>query len=283
VQVLASQLRVDLRERLARLATEAVDVTMQLFNVGAADRPDVLASEMEAALVRVELTEARNRLARGWQQLAAAVGRPDLPQQPLAGSVDTPLPELSRDETWRAALETSPELATVRASITRAERELTLARRQPVPDLRVRLGPHRDASQTDPVFDPDGWQWNIEAGLTIPLWNRNRGGVTAAQARLSQMRAEAQALELQLRDRFAVEYEQYLSALRRAEVYRVEVLPRASEAYKLYLDKYRQMAAAYPQVLITQRALFEVTDKYLEAVEQVRTSAIALQALIVAR
>lgn len=37
------------------------------------------------------------------------------------------------------------------------------------------------------------------------------------------------------------------------ERYRTQQLPRAQRAYELYLQKYRNMVAAYPEVIISQR------------------------------
>ncbi len=50
----------------------------------------------------------------------------------------------------------------------------------------------------------------------------------------------------------------YLSAKLEAERYRTALLPRARRAYELYLEKYQKMAQAYPQVIVSQRTLFEL-------------------------
>ncbi len=41
------------------------------------------------------------------------------------------------------------------------------------------------------------------------------------------------------------------------------MIPRAQQAYDLYLNNFRQMAAAYPQVLIAQRNLFQLQQDYI--------------------
>jgi len=51
----------------------------------------------------------------------------------------------------------------------------------------------------------------------------------------------------------------------------------AARAYQLYLAKYQNMAAAYPQVLVSQRTLFQLQAGYIKALENVWMSAIALQ------
>ena len=120
----------------------------------------------------------------------------------------------------------------------------------------------------------------MEAGITVPLWDRNRAGVAAATSRIAMTKAAATALELRLIDRFATLYDEYATARRRAEAYRTEVLPKADEAYQLYLAKYGEMAASYPQVLMAQRTLFAANEHYLDAVEGVRTTAVMILGLL---
>ncbi len=69
-----------------------------------------------------------------------------------------------------------------------------------------------------------------------------------------------------LADRIAEPLAQsYLSARFEAERYKTQLLPRATRAYQLYLQKYQDMAQAYPQVLVSQRTLFQLQIDYLKA------------------
>ena len=97
--------------------------------------------------------------------------------------------------------------------------------------------------------------------MTVPLFNRNSAGVHAARADELRAEAERQRLELALRAEFAGVWAEYLSAARESETYRKEILPRAEEAYRLYLARYKEMAAAYPQVLVAQRRLLELSSE----------------------
>src|ERR1700743_2772095 len=69
----------------------------------------------------------------------------------------------------------------------------------------------------------------------------------------------------------------YRSAKLEADPYRTVRLPRARKAYELYLDKYRNMAQAYPQVIVSQRTLFELEVRYIDSLDRVWQNAIALQ------
>jgi cobalt-zinc-cadmium efflux system outer membrane protein len=54
----------------------------------------------------------------------------------------------------------------------------------------------------------------------------------------------------------------------KAEKYRNDLLPRARKAYELYLNSFRQMGAAYPQVLIAQRNLYQLEVEYIRSVSR---------------
>jgi cobalt-zinc-cadmium efflux system outer membrane protein len=282
---LGAERRVELRERLSQLAGEAVLVSRQLYNVGAADRPDVLESEIEAFQARVSLDSARNERFRAWRRLAAMTGLSEAAPRPLAGSFDAPLPELDRTAIAERLVGESPEIRAAEAAVTRSEFSIRRARRETAPDLFLRAGPsyNRERLERDStgVRRPVGWEANVEVGVSVPLFNRNQGSIAASVAELSQSRAKLARLRLDLEARLAAAFEVYLTALRRAEVYRQEILPRAEEAYTLYLTRYREMAAAYPQVLIAQRTLVQVSEEYIAAVERTWRTAADLEGFLI--
>lgn len=285
-EALAAERRVAVQERLAGLVGEASTVTRQLYNVGAADHPDVLETDVEGRRALLQLERARNRRFTIWRQLAAAVGEPGLRPQPMAGTIEEAIPELERDAALGAVLERSPQLAAARAAVERNRAALDLARRETFPDLFLRGGVNynRELLETrGPASDRRrvGWEGTFEAGVSLPLFNRNQGGVSAALAEQSRAELEVRRLELALESRFSEVFEQYVTALRASETYRTEMLPRAEEAYRLYLARYREMAAAYPQVLIAQRSLLELTDEYLESLDGAWRAALTVQGLLV--
>jgi cobalt-zinc-cadmium efflux system outer membrane protein len=279
-QVLTTERRIEVHERLAALGSEATGVTAQLFNVGAADRPDFLESEIETRRVQLELNAARNQAFAVRQQLAAVVGVPDAATRPLAGSIDQALPELERDTTLQALIERSPQVQAARAAIARAQAQTALARRETYPDVFLRGGAAYNRERGEETRRPVGWEGQIEAGISIPLFNRNQGGTAAARAEETVAQAELTRLQLALRAQAASEFATYLTAIRSAESFRADILPRAEQAYTLYLARYREMSAAYPQVLVAQRGLFEMAREYLNHLEDAWRSALRLQGLL---
>lgn len=65
-----------------------------------------------------------------------------------------------------------------------------------------------------------------------------------------------------------------------AEKYGSEMIPKAQKAYELYLKSFQQMAAAYPQVLIAQRNLFQLQEDFITVLVNGWHSVIEIQGLL---
>jgi outer membrane protein, heavy metal efflux system len=277
--LLQTERRIQVQERLTALASEAVGVTAQLFNVGAADRPDYLEIEIESRRLQLQLNRSKNELFAVRAQLAALTGVRDVAARPIAGTIDAAIPELEREQVIRTLLEQSPELRAARAELERTRAMTARAKRETYPDLFLRGGGayNRERGEDGRPF---GWEGALEAGISVPLFNRNAGGIAAARADETSAQAEVTRLELALQSRGSSQFANYLTALRAAEAYRAEILPRAEEAYRLYLTRYREMAAAYPQVLVAQRTFFEMSNEYLESLNEAWRAALQLQGFL---
>jgi cobalt-zinc-cadmium efflux system outer membrane protein len=258
---LGAQQLIDLRTELARISREAVSTTGALLNIGQADRPDYFESEIEAERAALEQLNAENESDRLWQLLAAVVGNPSLKPMRLAGDLEKEIPALDAEALLAALLRDSPELKIARVGVERARATIESARAERAPDLFLRggIGYSTELLEARNGLPPrrTGPEANVEVGIRLPIFNRNQGNLAAAQAELTVAEREVQRVELILRARFASAFTGYVNARRVVERYQQVVLPRAAKAYELYLASFKQMAAAYPQVLIAQRTMFQ--------------------------
>ena len=267
---------VELRRDLARVAREAVDVSEQLYNIGQADRPDVLEVEIEADRAEVNVARAENDLERVWRELAAMVGDPDLPLTSLAGDLEAELPALEEATVREQILRESPELRIARARLDHAKASLARARAERMPNFFVRGGAGYNFERFGPGKDV-GPEFFVEVGVPLPIFDRNQGGIQQAEAQVRLSESEVRRVELALRSRFATAIRNYRDALRTVDRYQRTVLARAQRGYQLYRDRFQEMAAAYPQVLIAQRTLGQVRVEYIRALVEVWHSAVLLQ------
>ncbi|MDQ6652258.1 MAG: TolC family protein, partial [Acidobacteriota bacterium] len=120
----------------------------------------------------------------------------------------------------------------------------------------------------------------VQVGVRLPIFNRNQGNIGAARAELTFAESEVQRQQLVLRARMASVFRAYLNSLRLVERYQKNVLPRTQKTYNLYLASFKQMAAAYPQVLIARRTMFQTRVDYVNALVELHQNAIRIQGLL---
>jgi cobalt-zinc-cadmium efflux system outer membrane protein len=281
-QSLAAQRKVEVRKRLFNLVREAVTTSRQLQNVGQADIPDVLEIEIEEHNAELAVMSAQNEQRQIWVQLGAAVGDPTLPMAPLEGDLEN-VPEFDAQQILAKLLAESPEVKTAKADIAQAEYTLRRAEKERIPDLSVKGGIHYNRELLEAGGRRIGRQGSLEIGIRLPLFNRNQGNVEAARADLERAQRETERVALSLRSRLAVALRQFQDARNIVEKYREQMLPRARRAYELYLARFRQMAAAYPQALIAQRTLLQLQDDYDEALSNLWQQAVEVEGLLLER
>jgi len=279
-EALGAQQLVELHADLTELAREAVEITKELYNVGQADRPDQLEIEIEAERAEIELLRAQGDWEQAWRALGAMVNDPSLRPARLAGSLEDGGAALEEEPLLAVLLRDSPELRAARAGVERARAEVSRQKAERVPDLFVNggVGYNREVLESD--GRRTGAEGRIEVGVNVPLFNRNRGGIAAAEAELNIAERELERLQLMLRTRMASSFRDYRNARAVAEKYRTRVVPRARQAYEMYLSNFRQMAAAYPQVLIAQRTLFQVEVEYARSLVELRRAATSLRGFL---
>src|SRR5262245_948701 len=194
-EALGAQRRLEMRQKLAGLADEAVKTSLGLFNVGAADKPDLLEIEVEAQNARLAVTTAQNEQQRIWQQLAALLGVLDLRPTELAGDFDESIPVLEPDATLQEILRASPLLKAARAGVQRAQAAVNFERSLRIPDLQARGGLRYNRELLERGGVPVGWEGFADVGIQIPLFNRNQGNILAAKSEVLFAETEVGGLE----------------------------------------------------------------------------------------
>jgi cobalt-zinc-cadmium efflux system outer membrane protein len=277
-QALGAERLVDVERRLAGLAAEAVAISRELANVGQADQPDVLQSEIEAQQAEVALLRAELEQQRAWRQLVAVVGDPSLAVTPLEGDIEA-FPALEKDNALQTILRESPEVKIATAGVARASAALEREKVETIPDIRVRGGfKYHPFLGTD--FRPVGIVGFFDVGIEIPLFDRNKGAIEAARGEVEAAERDADRVRLALHSRLAQVYYEYEASARLAEKYRQDMLPRAQRAYDLFRNSFDQMAAAYPQVLIAQRNLFQLQRDYIHELVNVWKGAAEIEGML---
>jgi outer membrane protein, heavy metal efflux system len=199
----------------------------------------------------------------------------------LQGDLDHP-PAIDTDRYLDDLLQNSPSLKRAQQEAVRADVQLAREKRESIPDLSLRAGVQQNQELLEPSMHAVGVQSFATASVQIPIFNRNQGNVQAAKAQVEREQQEVTRIRLQLIQAAQPVLQQYLITRLEEERYRTELIPRARRAYELYLDKYRNMAAAYPEVIVSQRTLFQLEDSYTRTLGELWTTAVRLQNYLLA-
>lgn len=270
---LLAQRRVEVADKLVRFANEAVDASQALLNAEEIPLAGLLQTEVRQQNAKVFLQTAHNSRDQAWRQLSSVVGGPELPIQPLAGDVRQ-LPELLN---WNEQLTrvqiTSPEVSAAMAEVERARRALSRARVEPIPNINTQFSVQYDNASGYTIA-------GIQAGMPIPIWNRNQGGIRQAQAEVAQAMRNVDRVERDLQQRLAEAFRQYASAHVTAENYAREVLPRSQRTFELVQQGYAQGEVGYLDLLTAQQTYSQTNLAYLDALGELWRSYVQIDGLL---
>jgi cobalt-zinc-cadmium efflux system outer membrane protein len=234
-QVLVAQENVRVSRALADFSNAAYDFQVKNVRLGGFSMPyepmqlRVLAWQAQAALV-----QARNRYTGAWKQLAAAMGLPGMRPTELAGRVDTPIPVYDHAAVLARALQSHTDVLTAENTLTQARFRLKLAQVQVVPDVTVNV-----VLQKDYTGPPFGFVYSLQAGVPIPIFDRNEGGIYQAQAQVVQASDESHRVRDDLTTRLATAFESYENNRVFLRIYRDKILPDQVRAYRAIYDRYQ--------------------------------------------
>ncbi len=163
-----------------------------------------------------------------WKSLVATLGLPQLPLSEIAGQVDRFIPYYDFDQIRAYVLQHHTDVLTARNGVRIAQYGLKLAQVTGIiPDLDVYASLEKDFA-----LAPFGTYQTLGLGLPLPIWNRNKGNIMAAQAALIRATEETHRVEVTLTNNLASAYGSYRNNLYAMEYYRRNILPDLVRYYR---------------------------------------------------
>jgi cobalt-zinc-cadmium efflux system outer membrane protein len=224
----------------------------------------------------MSLRIAQQILESSWRILTVVMGKPGLPLARLEGNLEE-VPDLGFDESVATTLRESPEVKLAQQTVDRAEASLVQARKAPIPDLQLTGILTQNYEPLDTRRMPTGLMGGAQIGVQLPIFDRNQGNIAAARGEIESAKQELVRVKLEVERNLAAIFRDYDSARVTVRQYKAEMLPRAEQAYNMYRTNYQKMSAAYPQVLISQRTLFQFEADYVQALETAWQNALLIR------
>jgi cobalt-zinc-cadmium efflux system outer membrane protein len=259
--VLVAQENVVVTSALVRFTNEVYRIQTEKLKAGfaAAFEPAQLRSLADQA--RVLQVQAQNRYISAWKQLTAEMGLPQMPPSPLEGRADMPIPVVTYEGALNRVLALHPDVLIGQNMESQARVALRLAELTPVPDVYLYGTFQKDF--TTPNYP--NTSYNLQLGVPLPLWDRNKGGIVSARGDLvrasQQMRRSRNELTVQLADAF----ERYETGRIQLQYYRDHILPDLARAYRGVYERHQQEPeeVGFEGVIVAQQNLANAIATYI--------------------
>ncbi len=247
----------------AALARDFLDYSKRRLDAGAASRIEVNLARATAGRAERGVQLARAAYAGGRNVLAEVMGL-DLssdstpPPEPLGDlpALGGALPPLS--ELLDLAFGSRADLASFRGQQQAAQARVRLALAERFPNLTVG-GFYQREEGTDSIS-------GAGLAISVPLFNRNQGGIARARATALRVSRQEAAFRLTVRQEVATAYANLRAARAAAEFLRAEVVGTLEENVDLLQRSFAAGKIGAAEMVIFRREFVESQREYLEAV-----------------
>lgn len=194
---------------------------------------DVLPVEAELLRYEADVESAQAEKAAAYKRLAALLGVHRLAITKVAGRLDDySYPDYDAQSTPLYVLSVHPEIQQAQWAVEKAKFLVQRAKAEPIPNLSVNGGYVRQNQNRS-----DDYVLGVSA--SVPLWNKNQGGIRAAEAELCAAMQEVGRVENDLADRVAIALREFAAARKRAEKYQSVVI-KTEQAQKIATEDQRR-------------------------------------------
>lgn len=161
-------------------------------------------------------------------------------------------------ETCLYNLENNPELIQSQYEYLSADQTLNLEKAKSIPDVTVTVGYKtiRDTGEKGMI---------LGAAFPIMIFNQNRGNIQKAQFESQKIREQYRELYLILENKLSIAHKELMRAYSEAELLQSTVLNKASQTFEFAQEGYKEGKFEYLDMLDSQRTLFEVRERYIQA------------------
>lgn len=267
--------QITLLKKLQKVLQNAVNTTKSLSDAGETSRTPYLQAQLELRRNELNIRNAESELEAARKQLAAVVGASvlDIPLE-FSGLSDS-IQVADEDFYLTDLLSNSPELHLVRARISQHQSNVCRQQVEPKTDLQTQFSVQYDDATNYTVS-------GIQLGVTLPLFDRNQGNISAANADYLRAIQEVRRKEMELGTRAAAAYRDYTVASREVATIVAELVPLAKENLKATLQSFRIGESTYQSLLTAQRSYVELMVSRIDALRRVRQAEAMLNSYLLA-
>ena len=259
-KVVADQEGYAIAKKVEEIAKGIYESEKARFDAGEVAITNVLRAEVELSKARNLVSNAEGNLQNSIKELQTVMGIPEETVNGVMGKLLTRPAELSLHELELNMKSNQPFLKASKKNIEIAETQLTLEKRQAIPDINISAGYKRLSLE-----NVDTVQMGIE--IPAPFFNRNQGNIQKGKALSRKAKSENQSVYNELLFQLKKNFNSYNVERKRVVEFRDKILPRAEESLKLIERGYKEGEFNYIDLLDAQRTWAETRISYIESLK----------------
>jgi outer membrane protein TolC len=244
-------------EKIAKQIYESEKVR---YEAGEVPVTNVLRGEVELSKARNLVSIAEGNLQNSIKELLTVMGIPEETIGGASGTLLTKPAELSLQDLESRMRNNQPLLKASKKNVEIAETQLTLEKRQVIPDMNISAGYKRLGRE-----DLDTVQLGVE--IPIPFFNRNQGNIQRGKALSKKAKNDNQSVYNDLLFQLKRDFNTYHVERRRVLEYRDKILPKTEESLSLITRGYKEGEFDYIDLLDAQRTWAETRILYIESLK----------------
>ena len=239
---------------------------------------DMLQTRIEARMAQQDYLSAVAAYNNNLVTLDLFAGNPTRGTKAIEGQLANPGKEYTIVELTEIALMHRPDLKSAQQSVSLAESQARLVKRERLPEVEVSLGMSINSEVRNEIA-PAPKYTGYTAGISLPLpfSNANKGNIKASQLSIQQSQLQAEALENQMVSEIMQALNNYHMAQRNAKTYTEELIHDAEKILQGRIYAYQRGETSLIEVLAAQETYNDVRKNYAEALSQCMTAWIELQ------
>jgi len=260
--------RVQLAQRRLALAEENRDRFSRILDINTIRFKKGYIAEIDLIRIRLQKVDFHSQVIRSLQEAESA--KSDLrqllrlsPKAILELTTELDFHRIDPDiEKLRVtALDARPDIRAKRYTFSQRESDLKLAKAYRIPDVTIGAGYEIQGAR-----GPDNpGQVVLNAGIPLPLFNRNQGGIHQAEISLQSAGADLDKTVNLVENEVEVAYRNLLQSRRLVETYVGEVLEDARSSLTIVERAYERGGATILDLLDAARTSRAIQQNYIEA------------------
>ncbi|HEY7860707.1 MAG TPA: TolC family protein, partial [Gemmatimonadaceae bacterium] len=242
-----------------QLAQDFVQKTQARFNAGTAAKLDIVKGQVDVAQAENDLIANERGIANARAGLNRLLGRVLGASIEPADTLGVPAIPTDFARLEQLALSARPELRGLERQRESARAQEHLAQQYFLPDVTLGLS-RNNIYGTDPTYTT-----SIGIDLPIFFWQHQNGEVAEAKHRQAELTATFRDISAQVGQDLRNAYSTATVALRQVQFLADELVPSATEQYKIASSTYALGGSSALEVIDAQRTLLDAKSQYTTA------------------